>query len=279
MEVKLENIQFSYPFSNGRLVLKNLSINIKKNEYIGIVGPTGAGKTTLLEIVKGIHKPTDGIIYYDNFQVKQGKELNRDLSLKIGLLFQFPEKQLFEETVYDDISFAPRNFGFSQSEIDYAVKRAMLLVNLDFSSIFFRSPFNLSGGEKRRVALAGVLAMNPEILMLDEPTTGVDNFGVIEVEKTLNNLYNEGKTIIVVSHDMDFIYKNVKRIIGIKDGEIKYDGDKINFFNDEILLKELKLEMPSLLRWFRNKGYNPGIELFQCDEKEIILNYKKFMRQ
>jgi len=255
MKIKLENIYFSYPFSNGLPILHNIRFDISENEFIGIVGPSGAGKTTLLELIKGLIQPTQGTVLYNNIPRNGNKKLTRDISQKIGLLYQFPEKQLFEDTVYDDISFAPRNFGYNLADIESAVKESLSFVNLDFSAIADKSPYNLSGGEKRRIALAGVLAMNPEILMLDEPTTGIDYYGIAEIEKTLDKLYNEGRTIIIASHDMDFIFKNVKRIIGLKNGKINFDGQKLDFFNNESLINDLKLEIPSVINWLQQKGY------------------------
>jgi len=254
MIVRLENVQFSYPNSNGFLVLKNVSLEINGNEFIGIVGPSGSGKTTLLEIIKGLLNPTKGLVFYDDFSVDAESSISRDISKKIGLLFQFPEKQLFEDTVYEDIAFAPKNFGLDIRDIESAVKKSLNLVDLEFSSVESKSPFNLSGGEKRRVALAGVLAMNPDVLMLDEPTTGVDNFGLMKIEKTLRRLHDNGKTILIVSHDMDFIFHNVDRIIGIKNGEIIFDGSKSDFFSDHKLLNTLKMDMPSFINWLKNNN-------------------------
>ena len=253
MNIKFEAVSFSY---NHRLpqqikVLSNINFEIATGELIGIVGPTGSGKTTLLQHFTGLLKPASGIISVDGKDIWQRDFPLSDLRNKIGLVFQFPESQLFEETVFADIAFAPRSQKLSAAEIEHRVKSALKLVGLDYDLIKNRSPYHLSQGEMRRVALAGVLAMAPEMLILDEPTSGLDPAGTSLIVHILQRLQQEGKTIIIISHNMDLIFQLVNRFLVLDHGEIIFDGDKQTMLNSAHLLTKARLNLPRVIKLSR----------------------------
>ena len=184
--------------------LKDINLTIKEGEFIGLIGHTGSGKSTLVQHLNGLLKPSKGEILVDGFNISQKGVKLKEIRQKVGLVFQYPEHQLFEETVLKDVSFGPINLGLSNSEVEKRVKNALEVVNLDYNQIKDQSPFNLSGGQKRRVAIAGVLAMEPKYLVLDEPTAGLDPRGRDEILDQIKELHQKLKiTIILVSHSMD----------------------------------------------------------------------------
>jgi len=252
MNIKLEEVSFSYSQNeDSPPVLNEICFEIKKGDFVGIVGPTGSGKTTLLELICGFLKPFSGKVLFDGIDIYSDKRERMNFRKKISIVFQFPEKQIFEDTVFEDISFGPKNHGISGESLDELVRKSLDYVGLEFEKVSQKSPFNLSSGEQRRVAIAGILAFDPDVILLDEPTIAVDFNGLECIEKIMNSVYLKGKTILLVTHDMDLIAKNVNRIIALKDGGIVYDGDKNNFFKNDELIYDLNLEVPEVIRFIR----------------------------
>ena len=228
MRIEFLDVSFTYDrfVAEKKTVLKNINLKIEKNEFITLIGPSGAGKTTLLQHFTGLLKPSAGMIYVDGEDIWQKNYSLATLRRKIGLVFQFPEKQLFEETVFDDVAFGPKNLNLSAEEIDYRVREAMNLLGLDFDKFKNRSPHHLSSGEKRRVAIAGVIAMAPEMLILDEPTAGLDPHSCRRILQILKSLNDQGISILLSTHYLDLAFELSQRIIALSDGQIVFDGDK-----------------------------------------------------
>ncbi len=237
MPIVVENLSFTYgkksPFE--KKALDNVSFTVSDGEFVGIVGCTGSGKSTLIQHLNGLIKLTDGKIVVDEIDLSARKPDLQKLRKKIGMLFQYPEYQLFAETVLDDVKFGPRNFGMSDEEAAQNAERAIRMVGLDFDGIKERSPIELSGGEKRRVAVAGVLSYNPDFLILDEPTAGLDPAGKRDMLDLLTSLRASGavKTVIMVSHNMDEIAEYADRVIALSDGKKICDSTPEKFFYDE----------------------------------------------
>ncbi len=252
MNIKLEEVSFSYSQNeDSPPVLNEICFEIKNGEFVGIVGPTGSGKTTLLELICGFLKPFSGKVLLDGIDIYSDKRERMNFRKKISIVFQFPEKQIFEDTVFEDISFGPKNHGISGESLGKLVRKSLDYVGLEFEKVSQKSPFNLSSGEQRRVAIAGILAFDPDVILLDEPTIAVDFNGLECIEKIMNSVYLKGKTILLVTHDMDLIAKNVNRIVALKEGGIVYDGDKNNFFKNDELIYDLNLEVPEVIRFIR----------------------------
>lgn len=250
MHLVLEHVHFAYRsfVCGNREVLSDITLSITSGERVAIVGASGSGKTTLIQLFNGLLKPSSGNVWVNGKNLVDPKVDLHSIRKAIGLVFQFPEIQLFEETVYRDVGFAPRALGFSEKETDQAIRRALQQVGLDFDHYHAKSPFQLSGGEKRRVAIAGVLAMNPEVLVLDEPTVGLDWESSRRVEKILVELHKAGKTIVFVSHDMDFVARIAKRIVVLYQGRIYFDGPPEEFFASRKKVEEAGLRLPSVVR-------------------------------
>lgn len=251
MKIRFENVCFHY---NSKLpqksqVLKNINLEVSEGEFIGIIGPSGSGKTTLLQHFTGLLRPTSGKIYADGLDIWCKNYPLSDLRKKIGLVFQFPETQLFEETVYADVGFGPKALQLSEDEVDLRVNEALKLVAMKDEKINTRSPHQLSEGEKRRVAIAGVLAMAPKMLVLDEPTACLDPAGVRLVVQILKQLHKAGTTIVMITHNMDVIIQLVQRIIILNKGEICFDGLRDSVFANKNLLESLDLETPRIVRF------------------------------
>jgi len=238
--------------------LDNINLTINEKDFIGLIGHTGSGKSTLVQHLNGLIKPTSGRVIVDGIDTKDANGNLLKVRQKVGLVFQYPEHQLFEETIYKDIAFGPSNLGLDEGEIYNRVKTAMELVGLDFEKLKDRSPFELSGGQKRRVAIAGVLAMEPKVLVLDEPTAGLDPRGRDEILGRIKKLYEEKNiTIILVSHSMEDIAKLVNRIVVMHRGKIVMDGETKEVFKQVEKLEQIGLGIPqitSFMRKFKEKG-------------------------
>lgn len=253
MSIVFENVTHNYekPKRNQLLpaALKNINLTIEEDdEFVMIVGATGSGKSTLLQHINGLLLPTEGSLKIGDLVLTKKKNKNpklKNVRKKIGFVFQFPEYQLFEETVYKDIIYGPKNFGLSDEE---AKQRTMdIAKKLKITNILNKSPFNLSGGQMRKVAIAGVLAYNPDVLLLDEPTRGLDPLGAKEIMEFFNQLNKENhKSIIMISHDMDLVYQYATRVVVLKDGLIVYDGKKEALFKGKYL--EYGLDKPRILK-------------------------------
>ena len=272
MDINFKNVSFVYgektPFE--KLALDNIDLTIKKGEFVGIIGHTGSGKSTLIQHFNGILKPTSGDVFIGNMNTKDKELAKSGLRYKIGLVFQYPEYQLFEETIEKDIAFGPKNMGLSEEEVTERVKEAMELVGLDYEAKKDKSPFEISGGQKRRVAIAGILAMKPDILILDEPTAGLDPKGRDELFFQIKRLYEKNNiTIVLISHSMEDVAKLVNRIIIMKNGHIHLDKTTKEAFSDVDDLKKVGLNVPQiteLMDILRKKGHHFSKNILTVDE-------------
>ena len=221
-----------------------------RGEYLGIIGHTGSGKSTLIQHLNGLLKPTSGQVLFDGADIWSDPKVTRQTRFRVGLVFQYPEYQLFEETVYKDISFGPKNMGLDEGEIDRRVHRAAEFVGLSDSQLE-KSPFELSGGQKRRVAIAGVIAMEPQVLILDEPTAGLDPVGVEDILGNIRDYHQAtGATIIMVSHSMEEVARCVDRLVVINDGAIPFSGAPREVFRHGSELEAIGLGVPQVTRVF-----------------------------
>jgi len=230
--------------------LENISFSVEKGEFIGIIGHTGSGKSTLMQHLNGLLKPTSGFVMLDGQDIWSDKKLTRQARFRVGLVFQYPEYQLFEETVYKDIAFGPKNMGLKAEEIDRRVREAAALVGITEQQLEV-SPFDLSGGQKRRVAIAGVIAMEPEVLILDEPTAGLDPAGREEILLNIEN-YRKAKnaTVMMVSHSMNDVARLASRLIVMNGSHLAMDGTPDEVFPRAQELVEMGLDIPELTRLF-----------------------------
>jgi energy-coupling factor transport system ATP-binding protein len=253
-------------------------LQIDEGDFIGLIGHTGSGKSTLVQHLNGIMKSTSGSIIVDGINIYDKDANLREIRQKVGLVFQYPEHQLFEETVYKDIAFGPKNLGLKDEELKQRVKSSMELVGLDYDTLKDRSPFELSGGQKRRVAIAGVIAMKPKLLILDEPTAGLDPSGRDEILDEIRKLYlKEGITIILVSHSMEDVAKLSNRILVMHEGKIIINDETREVFKKASELEEIGLGIPqitSFMREFKSKGNDVRDDILTVEEaKEEILKY------
>ena len=247
--IKAENVNYIYqqgmPFE--RQALYDVNIEIEDGSLVALIGHTGSGKSTLIQHFNALVKPTSGKIIINGIDVTAPKADLRLVRKTVGLVFQYPEHQLFEETVYKDIAFGPKNMGFSDEEIDKRVRESTALVGLKEKHLT-RSPFDLSGGQKRRVAIAGVLAMNPKVLILDEPTAGLDPKGRDEILATIKKLHEENKEMIIifVSHSMEDVAKTAERVIVMNDGHVEMQGTVAEVFAQAEHLQKIGLNVPQV---------------------------------
>ena len=282
MSIKIENLTHIYmpksPFE--KVALDNVSLEINDGEFVALIGHTGSGKSTLIQHMNGLLKPSSGRIIVDGVDItKDGVKLT-DIRKKVGLVFQYPEYQLFEETIEKDIEYGPRNLGLDQEEITRRVKRSMEMVGLDYETYRHKSPFDLSGGQKRRVAIAGVVAMEPKVLILDEPTAGLDPKGrddILAQIKTLHDTYK--MTIVLVSHSMEDVGKLAERIIVMNKGKVQLEGTPAEVFKEVDTLESIGLAVPQvtyLMRALREKGFNVSDEVYTISKgKEELLRILK----
>lgn len=261
MPVKVENLSHTYMKNSAfeHTALDNISFEIQDGEFIGLIGHTGSGKSTLIQHLNGLLKPTGGRILIDGVELHSKEVAMKQIRNKVGLVFQYPEYQLFEETVRKDVAFGPQNLGLPEEEIEVRVREAIELVGLDYERIKDVSPFELSGGQKRRVAIAGVLAMKPKILILDEPTAGLDPKGRDEILSEIKQLHEkQGITVILVSHSMEDIANLVDRVLVMNKGKIVFLDTPRNVFKEVETLEEIGLGVPQvtyLVRKLREKGF------------------------
>ena len=250
--LKIENLSHVYsigtPFEH--VALDNMSFSVERGEFVGIIGHTGSGKSTLMQHLNGLLKPTSGKVYLDGQDIWSDKKLTRQARFRVGLVFQYPEYQLFEETVYKDIAFGPKNMGLSKEEVDRRVREAAGFVGLTEAHLEV-SPFDLSGGQKRRVAIAGVIAMEPEVLILDEPTAGLDPAGREDILQNIES-YRKAKnaTIMMVSHSMSDVARLTDRLLVLNGARIAMDGTPAEIFVHAWELEEMGLDIPDVTRVF-----------------------------
>lgn len=249
MRIRFEDVSFKYTNTpNERNVLDSLTFELNPEDIVGIIGASGSGKTTLIQHFTGLLEPSSGRVLIDDEESGRVGIDPASMRNRIGIVFQFPENQLFEETVFDDVAFGPRNMGLGESEIQQRVEESLDLVGLSVKEFGTRSPFHLSEGEKRRVAIAGVIAMNPDMLVLDEPTACLDPRGVKIIEDILKGLHRLGKQIVIVSHHMDFIIRLCNRLIVLQNGKIVYDGGKGDIFEKTDLMMRANILIPRLMQ-------------------------------
>ncbi len=279
MSIKIENLTYVYmpktPFE--KKALDNVNLEIEDGEFLAVIGHTGSGKSTLIQHLNGLLKPASGKIYVDGTDITDKDTKLVDIRKKVGLVFQYPEYQLFEETIAKDIAYGPTNLGLNEDEILRRVKKSMEMVGLDYDEYKDISPFELSGGQKRRVAIAGVIAMEPNVLILDEPTAGLDPAGrddILEQIKFLHEKYN--MTIILVSHSMEDVGKLAEKIIVMNDGHIELKGKPKEVFREIDTLERIGLAVPQvtyLMRELKRKGFNVSEDIFTVEKaKSELLN-------
>ena len=288
MELRVENLCYDYNKGTSfeKRALNNINLSIKENEFIGLIGHTGSGKSTLIQTFNGLLAPTEGKVTWNGKDIYENGFNRREFRSHVGIVFQYPEYQLFETTVLKDVCFGPKNLGISEEESKRKAEEALRLVGLD-EKYWQHSPFELSGGQKRRAAIAGVLAMEPEILILDEPTAGLDPKGRDEILGVIKKLNEEKETtIILVSHSMDDVAEYVDRIIVINDGDIMYDDTPVNIFQMVDELEAIDLAAPQItyiLRDLNRMGLNVGTGIIRIDDavqtiKKALSEYKNNMK-
>lgn len=232
------------------VALNNISLDIKRGEFVAVVGHTGSGKTTFVQHLNALIRIQNGNLFVLGRNLAEKKPDLKALRKEVGMVFQYPEYQLFADTVLDDVCFGPKNFGMQKEEREQAAKEALETVGMDFDKVKNKSPFDLSGGEKRRVALAGVLVTKPKLLVMDEPTAGLDPQGKQEILSLVKRLNKEqGTTVVMVSHDMNEVYENADRVIVFRCGEICYDLPPRQLFKAEEEIEQMNLEVPSMARF------------------------------
>lgn len=244
--IKTEKLTHVYsagtPFE--RVAIRDVDFEAERGEYLGVIGHTGSGKSTFIQHLNGLLKPGSGHVYYDGRDIHETKEYTRKVRFNVGLVFQYPEYQLFETTLYDDIAFGPKNMGIKEPEIRERVLESAGFALLE-ESLLSKSPFELSGGQKRRAAIAGVIAMRPEVLILDEPTAGLDPRGRAQIITNIMNYKNaRGATIILVTHNMEEIARNVDRIVLFENGAVAMEGTPATVFSQNERLAEMGLAAP-----------------------------------
>lgn len=250
--LEIKNLTYTYsagtPFEHT--ALDNISFQVNRGEFIGIIGHTGSGKSTLMQQLNGLLKPTAGTVMLDGKDIWSDKKLTRQARFRVGLVFQYPEYQLFEETVYQDIAFGPRNMGLDEKEIDRRVREAAGFVGLSEQQLSV-SPFDLSGGQKRRVAIAGVIAMEPEVLILDEPTAGLDPVGRADILGNIQS-YRKAKnaTIMMVSHSMEDVARLTDRLLVLNGSKLAMQGSPVEVFAHAEQLKQMGLSIPQVTQIF-----------------------------
>lgn len=277
MSLILDKINYIYSEETAYRIqaLKDVNLEIKDGQFIGIIGHTGSGKSTLIQHLNGLMKATSGNIYYNGQDIYDADYNLRELRNRVGLVFQYPEHQLFETTIFDDVCFGPKNQGLSKEEAGLRAFEALKSVGLP-EELYYQSPFDLSGGQKRRVAIAGVLAMKPEVLILDEPTAGLDPAGRDEILDLIARMHKErGMTVILVSHSMEDIAKYVERIIVMNQGQVMFDDTPREVFKHYRELEQIGLAAPQvtyLMHELKEKGFHVNTEAITVAEaRESLL--------
>ncbi len=275
----LETVNLSHIYSKGTTsqvdAIRDVCLKIEKGELVGIIGHTGSGKSTLIQHFNGLLKGSSGVVMLDGKDIWEDKKNIRDVRFKVGICFQYPEYQLFEETVYKDIAFGPRNMKLPEKEIDKRIREVIRFVGLD-ESYLEKSPFDLSGGEKRRVAIAGVMAMEPQVLILDEPCAGLDPKGRETILSLISSYQKDtGSTVLVVSHSMEDISKIATKVLVMNESRLAYYDSVDGVFSHAEELRSMGLNIPQLTQLFlklREKGYDVRTDIYTPEKAadEII---------
>lgn len=277
MELKTENLVYEYDSGTryAKRALDGINISIRENEFIGLIGHTGSGKSTLIQHLNGLLKATSGRVLWNGRDIYSQGFDRREFRGHVGLVFQYPEYQLFETTVLKDVCYGPKNLGLQEEEAEARAKEALEMTGIN-ETYYEASPFDLSGGQKRRVAIAGVLAMRPEVLILDEPTAGLDPGGRDEILGSVSKIQKEtGSTVILVSHSMDDVAEYVNRIIVIDNGRIAFDDLPVNVFSHVRELEQMGLSAPQItyvMHALKNEGFNVDTGILTVKEavEEIL---------
>ena len=267
----------------AKVAITNVSLEIEAGEFVGIIGPTGSGKSTLIQHFNGLLLPSSGKVYVDGVDLTLKDTQLRTIRQKVGMVFQYPEHQLFGETVLEDVGFGPRNGGLGEEEVIRRVRQALSYVGLDYEALKDHSPFELSGGQKRRVAIAGVLAMEPAVLILDEPTAGLDPEGREEILQEIKHLWEErGITVVLVTHSMEDVARLVGRLIVMEKGSVALDGTPVEVFRQADKLKKMGLGVPQiteLMYELKARGLDVNTDIFTVEEAEEeiarVMGWKK----
>ena len=271
MLIILDKVNYVYSEGSGfeKKAIDDVSLTIDKGEFIGLIGHTGSGKTTLAQHLNGLLRATSGTIYYDGQDIYDKSFVMKNLRSKVGLVFQYPEHQLFESDVFTDVCFGPKNLGLDKKEVELRAFNALEMVGFP-KELFYNSPFELSGGQKRRAAIAGVLAMKPEVLILDEPTAGLDPKGRDEILDQIKKLHDEtGITVILVSHSMEDVAKYVGRLIVLDHGRVMYDDVPKKVFRNYKELESVGLAAPQLtyiLNDLKEKGFDVDTDAITMED-------------
>ena len=279
----IETKQLTHIYSQGtpfeHAALKGIDLSVAPGEYLAIIGRTGSGKSTLIQHLNGLLRPTSGQVLFDGEDIWSSKARTRQVRFQVGLVFQYPEYQLFEETVYQDIAFGPTNMGLDKDEVDRRVRQAARFVGLSDDTLE-KSPFDLSGGQKRRVAIAGVIAMEPKVLILDEPTAGLDPAGAAQILGNIRAYHREKKAaIILVSHSMNEVAREAQRLLVFREGTIPYSGTPQEVFSHGEELEQMGLGVPEMTQVFarlRAMGYDVPASVYTVEQaRDAILLARK----
>lgn len=273
--LSIKNLSYTYP--DGTHALTNVNMEILKGQKVAIMGPNGAGKSTLFSHFNGLTEPTSGYLELDGKKMEYDKKTLLEIRQKVGIVFQDPNDQLFAPTVKEDVAFGPMNLGLSYEKVEERVDEALELVGM--KKFKDKTPHHLSGGQQKRVAIAGIIAMRPEIMILDEPTAGLDPQGVDQVLTILNNLNKEGMTIVISSHDIEMVNGFAEKIFVIYEGELLANGDRHEIFSDKELLRKAHLKAPittEILYKLKEKGFDVDTTKINIDEViDEIMKMKK----
>ena len=277
MGITLKNVSYTYqagtPFEGPALF--DVNLEVKTGSYTALIGHTGSGKSTILQLLNGLLTPSSGSVLVDDIEITAAS-INKDIKQvrkKVGLVFQFAESQVFAETVLEDVAFGPRNFGVSKEEAERVAREKLLLVGIS-EDLFVRSPFELSGGQMRRVAIAGILAMEPEVLVLDEPTAGLDPLGRKELMELFSHLHNDGMTIVLVTHLMDDVANFADTVYVMEKGRLVRSGNPKDIFQDVDFMENIQLGVPKITKFAQNmvqKGLRlPSLPITITEFKEML---------
>ena len=280
MSIRLDNVSYTYmkktPYE--RTALKEVTLTIEKGEYIAVIGHTGSGKSTMMQHFNGLLSPDAGKVYVDDVDISSKGAEAKKARNKVGMVFQYPEHQIFAETIFEDVAFGPRNKGLSEEEAEKQVKAALSFVGLDYDTFANRSPFQLSGGQMRRVAIAGVVAMDPDYLILDEPSAGLDPRSRDSIFREINHLYRARKmAVILVTHSMEEAAQYAKRLLVMAKGKIVIDGNSAEVFqNHREALKEVGVDVPQAIKLadvLRERGLRISNDVLKTEDlvKQIKL--------
>ena len=278
MSIKLSDVNYTYmkdtPFE--KTGIKNINLEISEGEFVAIIGHTGSGKSTLVQHLKGLLTPDSGTVIIDDVNINQNTVSAKTAKNKVGIVFQYPEQQLFEETVYKDVTFGPKNMGMPEEKLENIAKQSLEFVSLDYEKYKNRSPFQLSGGQMRKVAIAGVIALKPKYLILDEPAAGLDPVGRDDLFEKISKLYQKtGMTVILISHNMDDVARLAKRLIVMNNGEISIDDkpEKVLKYKEKLVAAGLALpQITELLSKLKQQGLAVEENIIKLDD--AIVNIK-----